>query len=123
MKYKIPISRPSLSREELTNDTEVFLMGWLGMGALIYEFEEKIGKYFGAKHIISTNTGANVFHLALDFYGIMESWILIQKSTHRLDKILSFLKEKNLLPSVSKSYLDIDFNYGWFVSKIGTSWI
>ena len=70
MKYKIPISKPSLSREELSNVTEVFQTGWFGMGALTYEFEEKIGEYFGEKHVIATNTGTNAIHLALDSYGI-----------------------------------------------------
>ena len=32
----------------------------------------------------------------------------------------SFLKEKDLLPSTSESYLDIGSNYGWFA---GISWL
>ena len=47
-----------------------------------------------------------------------ENWILIRKSNDRLDKISSFLKEKGLLPPVSKSYLDVGSSYGWFVSKM-----
>ena len=49
---------------------------------------------------------------------LKESWMLIRKSTDRLVKMNSFLKEKELLPPDSKSYLDIGSNYGWFVSKM-----
>jgi 2-polyprenyl-3-methyl-5-hydroxy-6-metoxy-1,4-benzoquinol methylase len=49
---------------------------------------------------------------------LKENWTLIRKSTDRLDKINSFLKEKRLLPPVSKSYLDVGSSYGWFVSKM-----
>jgi len=49
---------------------------------------------------------------------LKENWTLIRKSTDRLDKISSFLKEKRFLPPVSKSYLDIGSSYGWFVSKM-----
>ena len=72
MKDKIPLSKPSLSEQEITKITEVFQTGWLGMGSETYEFEKKIQKYLGAREIIATNTGTSALHLALDSYGIQK---------------------------------------------------
>ena len=38
----IPVSKPSIGFEELNAIRPVFDSGWLGMGAITYEFEEKI---------------------------------------------------------------------------------
>ncbi len=72
MKDKIPLSKPSLSQQEITKIAEVFQTGWLGMGSETYEFEKKIQKYLGAREIIATNTGTSALHLALDSYGIQK---------------------------------------------------
>ena len=66
----IPVSKPSIGFEELNAIRPVFDSGWLGMGAITYEFEEKIKEYIGAKCVISTNTGTSAIHLALDSYGL-----------------------------------------------------
>ena len=62
----IPISRPSIGEEELSKVAEVFKTGWLGMGAVTYEFEEKIKTFLGSKNVVATNTGTSAIHLALD---------------------------------------------------------
>tara|TARA_B100001123_G_C15281352_1_gene1014114 strand:- start:301 stop:1428 length:1128 start_codon:yes stop_codon:yes gene_type:complete len=72
VKDKIPLSKPSLSQQEITKIAEVFQTGWLGMGSETYEFEKKIQKYLGAREIIATNTGTSALHLALDSYGIQK---------------------------------------------------
>jgi perosamine synthetase len=66
----IPVSRPSLGEEELALVKKVFDSGWLGLGAQVFEFEQGIQKFLGAKHAVCTNTGTTALHLALEALGI-----------------------------------------------------
>jgi len=68
----LPVSRPSIGSEELEEVKKVFDTGWLGLGAAVYEFENKIKKYLGAKNVIAVNTGTTALHIALDAFGITE---------------------------------------------------
>lgn len=45
----LPVSRPSIGQEELKEVEKVFLTGWLGLGSTVFEFENKIREYLGAK--------------------------------------------------------------------------
>jgi len=62
----IPIARPSIGEEELAEVRKVFASGWLGMGSVVFDFEEAIKKYLPSKHVIATNTGTSALHIALD---------------------------------------------------------
>jgi len=66
----IPIARPSVGKEELDRVKEVFDSGWLGMGSLVYQFEEEIKRFLGAGQVIAVNTGTSALHIALDSFGI-----------------------------------------------------
>jgi len=66
----IPVSRPSLGEAELASIKTVFDSGWLGLGAQVFEFEQALQKFLGAKHVVCTNTGTTSIHLALDALGI-----------------------------------------------------
>lgn len=66
----IPVQRPSIGKEELTAVGKVFDTGWLGMGSKVKEFEEAVGAFLGAKHVVATNTGTTALHLALDAIGL-----------------------------------------------------
>lgn len=66
----IPISRPSIGQKELDKVKEVFDSGWLGMGELVYEFENKIKKFLEVENVIAVNTGTSALHIALDAFGI-----------------------------------------------------
>jgi dTDP-4-amino-4,6-dideoxygalactose transaminase len=68
----LPVSRPSIGREELEEVEKVFLTGWLGLGATVFEFEGKIKDYLGARNVIGVNTGTTALHIALDAFGIKE---------------------------------------------------
>lgn len=70
MKNIISLQRPSLGEEELAAVSKVFESRWLGMGAMTKQFEEKIGKYLGAKNVIAVNTGTSALHIALDAIGL-----------------------------------------------------
>ncbi len=62
----IPIARPSIGEEELSEVRKVFASGWLGMGAVVFDFENAIKDYLAAKYVIAVNTGTSALHIALD---------------------------------------------------------
>jgi perosamine synthetase len=68
----IPVSRPSIGQEELEEVKKVFSTGWLGLGSTVFEFENKLRDYLGAKHVVAVNTGTTALHIALDALGIKD---------------------------------------------------
>jgi len=66
----LPVSRPSIGAEELEEVRKVFETGWLGLGSTVFEFEEKIKEYIGARNVIAVNSGTTAIHLALDAFGV-----------------------------------------------------
>lgn len=66
----LPTSRPSLGNEELEEVRKIFNSGWLGLGSTVFEFENVIKEYLGAKNVIAVNTGTSALHIALDSFGI-----------------------------------------------------
>ncbi len=66
----IPVSRPSIGKEELAAVKKVFDSGWLGMGSCVKEFEDAISKFLNGSSVIAVNTGTTALHLALDALGI-----------------------------------------------------
>jgi perosamine synthetase len=66
----IPVQRPSIGKEELKAVEDVFNTGWLGMGSVTKEFEDEVGAFLGARHVIATNTGTTALHLAFDTIGL-----------------------------------------------------
>ncbi len=68
----IPIARPSIGAEELSEVKKAFETGWLGMGATVFEFEKQLKQYLGAEHVIAVNTGTSALHIALEGFGIKQ---------------------------------------------------
>ena len=66
----MPVSRPSLGAEELSEIGKVFDTHWLGMGSWVQRFEEEIRSYIGAENAIAVNTGTSALHITLDALGI-----------------------------------------------------
>ncbi|MDP2923765.1 MAG: DegT/DnrJ/EryC1/StrS family aminotransferase [Candidatus Omnitrophota bacterium] len=66
----LPVSKPSIGKEELKKIEEVFSTSWLGMGSVVKEFEDAIRDYLGVKHVVAVNTGTSAIHLAIDVLGI-----------------------------------------------------
>ena len=66
----IPISRPKTGPEELAAIKEVFDSAWLGLGKTVFDFEQALADFLGAKHVIAVNTGTSALHLALDAAGV-----------------------------------------------------
>src|SRR3990172_6604946 len=66
----LPVSRPSMGQEELEEVKKVFDSGWLGLGSTVFEFENVLKEYLGAKNVIAVNTGTTALHIALDAFGV-----------------------------------------------------
>lgn len=68
----LPVSRPSIGQEELEEVKKIFDSGWLGLGSAVFEFENRIKDYLGAKNVVAVNSGTSALHIALDAFGITE---------------------------------------------------
>ncbi len=69
----IKSSRGCCGEEELLEVKEAFEYGYFGLAYKTNEFEQEIAKYFDTdRFVISTSTGTNALHLALDTIGISE---------------------------------------------------
>lgn len=68
----LPVSRPSIGSEELEEVKKVFSTGWLGLGSAVFDFENAVKEYLGAKNVIAVNTGTSALHIALDAFGVTE---------------------------------------------------
>ncbi|MBI5630431.1 MAG: DegT/DnrJ/EryC1/StrS family aminotransferase [Elusimicrobia bacterium] len=66
----IAISKPVTGPEEILAMQKVFETGWLGLGSTVFQFEEELKKYLGAKHVIAVNTGTSALHIALAALGV-----------------------------------------------------
>ena len=68
----LPVSRPAIGIEELEEIRKVFETGWLGLGSTVFEFENAIKEYLGAKNVIAVSAGTTALHIALDAFGVTE---------------------------------------------------
>jgi perosamine synthetase len=66
----IPLQRPSVGEEEIEAIRAVLDTGWLGLGPVVKEFEEKVADLVGARNVIAVNTGTSALHIALDAFGV-----------------------------------------------------
>jgi hypothetical protein len=62
--------------------------------------------------------GDRKLYQPLDAPELQQSWPIVRRCTDRLDKMVAFLGERELLPPATTSYLDIASFYGWFVGQM-----
>ena len=69
----IKSSRGCCGAEELAEVKEAFDYGYFGLAYKTNEFEQEMAKYLNTdRFVITTNTGTNALHLALDTIGVKE---------------------------------------------------
>ena len=66
----LPYGRQWLGAEEEKRVLEVLRSDWVTTGPVTKEFEEKFGRFVGAKHAVSCHTGTAALHLAVSAAGI-----------------------------------------------------
>jgi len=69
---KIPVFAPHIHVDTLKHLTDALDIGWLGMGAITKEFEERIATFLGLENrsVVATNTGTSALHIALLVAGV-----------------------------------------------------
>src|ERR1039458_6720329 len=69
---KIAVFVPHIQVDTLKHLTDAFHMGWLGMGSITKEFEDRVSDYLGLKdrYFVATNTGTSALHIALLLAGV-----------------------------------------------------
>jgi perosamine synthetase len=106
----LPVSRPSIGKEELEEVGKVFETGWLGLGSTVFAFEEKIKEYLNAKQAIAVNTGTNALHIALDAFGISEGdEVIVPSLTFCASiQVITALKARPVFCEIDPNTLNID---------------
>ncbi len=68
----IPVFAPHIGVDTLKHVTDALDVGWLGMGALTKEFEERIASVLNLRdrYVVVTNTGTSALHIALLAAGV-----------------------------------------------------
>ncbi len=69
---EIPVFVPRIGVDTLKHLTDALQVGWLGMGAVTKEFEERISQVLGLndRYVVATNTGTSALHIALVAAGV-----------------------------------------------------
>jgi len=67
---KIPWADPWLDKCEVAAINAVLESRWLGMGARVAEFEDKMHQYIGVKHALAVSNGTVALDLALKVLGV-----------------------------------------------------
>src|SRR2546430_2037978 len=61
----LPFHRASIEKDEISAVVDVLQCGWLTTGPRVREFEEKFGRYVGARHSLAVSSCTAALHLAL----------------------------------------------------------
>lgn len=69
---RIPVFAPHIHVDTLKHLTDALHVGWLGMGTLTKEFEDRVAEYLELddRYVVATNTGTSALHIALRAAGI-----------------------------------------------------
>lgn len=68
----IPVFVPHIHIDTIKHLVDAFDVGWLGMGALTKEFEERVSQFLELedRYVAATNTGTSALHIALLAAGV-----------------------------------------------------
>lgn len=66
----LPCSKPHIRREEIRNVVGTLRRGWLTMGPLTQELEEKFARHIGTEYGVAVSNGTAALFLALKAWGI-----------------------------------------------------
>lgn len=111
MTIMIPVSAPSIGKEELENVIEAVKSGWISSkGRFIKEFEESFANYIGMKHGVAVSNGTVAIHLALKALNIGPGdEVIIPNLTFIAPASMTLLAgAKPVLVDVNKDYWCID---------------
>lgn len=61
----IPLFKVFMAPDAAEHVAKVLQSGYIGQGAKVEEFEQKLQEYLGASHVVTLNSGTSALHLAL----------------------------------------------------------
>ena len=108
----LPISKPTIEKEEIDAVVEVLKSGWLTTGPKVKEFEENISKYTNAKHSIAFTSCTGALHSALSSYNIKENdEVIVPTFTFVASShVVTWLNAKPVLVDIDYETGNIDVN-------------
>ncbi|MBI4438888.1 DegT/DnrJ/EryC1/StrS family aminotransferase [Candidatus Woesearchaeota archaeon] len=77
----IPVFKPDLGEEELSEIKKVFDSHWVGLGPKTREFENQFANYIGSKFAVGTNSATAALHLAVASLGLGSGEIIVPAIT------------------------------------------
>jgi len=102
-KRYIPLSKPSISKDEIEEVVDSLRSGWITTGPKVKRFEENFKRYIKCKDAISVNSGTSALHLAYQAIGLKEGDEVITTS-------MTFVATINMLVKlgVKPVFVDIE---------------
>lgn len=103
MEYKVPLSDPYISEEDVMAVTKALKEKRLSQGKYVQAFEEKFAKYVGVKHAVAVCNGTAALHVAVVAISVKPSDEVVVPS-------FSFVATANcvLYQRAKPSFADID---------------
>ncbi len=102
----LPLSRPSITEQDIDNVVAVLRSGWITTGPKAAEFEQRFCELTGAAHAIALSSATAGMHLLLHAYGIGPGDEVITPS-------LTWVSMVNLVTACGATpvFVDIDRNH------------
>jgi dTDP-4-amino-4,6-dideoxygalactose transaminase len=109
-KLVVPFHRAYMGNEEKKMVLKAISSGWLTMGQMTVEFENKFRKYIGCKNAIAVNSCTAGLHLALEAIGLKEGdEVLVPAITFTATaEVVCYFKAKPVFVDVGKDTLNMD---------------
>jgi perosamine synthetase len=74
----IPVFKPAMNKEKiLAHLGHIFDSGWIGMGHVTEEFEQRIASFLNAEFSVFLNSGTSALHLAVEALQLPEDSIFV----------------------------------------------
>ncbi|MFA5080835.1 MAG: aminotransferase class I/II-fold pyridoxal phosphate-dependent enzyme, partial [Candidatus Paceibacterota bacterium] len=106
----IPFHRAFVGSQEIQMVAKAIRSGWITMGPMTVEFENKFRKYIGARYAIAVNSCTAALHLALEAIGIKEGdEVIVPAMTFTASaEVVCYFKAKPVFVDVERDTLNID---------------
>lgn len=107
---QILFHRAYVGNEEIKMAAKAIRSGWLTMGPMTVEFEDKFKAYTGAKYAIAVNSCTAALHLALEAIGIREGdEVIVPAITFTATaEVVCYFKAKPIFVDVERGTLNIN---------------
>lgn len=112
MKWKIPVAKPEIGKEEVDAVVETVKSGWITQGRKVEKFEHSFAKFCNTKYGVATTSGTSALHTALIALGITEGDEVITTPLSCIATVNPILLQgaKPVFVDIDPTTLNIDVN-------------